>query len=55
MRGMVVSMVGVWLVVGSVFMVLEIASKEPAGVSRREDRDNELTGEVGGLSTLSQH
>ena len=45
MRGIVVSMVGVWLVVGSIFMALEIASKESAGVSRRKDKDSELTGE----------
>jgi hypothetical protein len=36
MRGIVVSLVEIWLVVGSVFMALEIARKEPAGVSRRK-------------------
>ncbi len=45
MRGIVVSMVGVELVVGSVFMALEIASTEVAGVSRRKDKEHELSEE----------
>jgi hypothetical protein len=45
MRGIVVSMVGVWLMVDSVFIALEIAIKETVAVSRRKGRDNELTGE----------
>ncbi len=59
MCGIVVSIVGdsSWLVVGSDFMALEIASTGPSGVSRRKDKDHKGTdwGEVGSPAMLSQH
>ena len=58
MNWIVVSMEGVWLLEGSVFFALEMASTEPSqsGVSRRKENNKRTDwGEVGCPPMLSQH
>ncbi len=42
MCGIVVLIVGVWPMVSSALMALEVVSTEPSGVSRHKEKDNRM-------------